>query len=428
MLPERWDPPLQEQVRIYLGKNLAVLTFLSAYFFTTVLANLIYPFLGLKWTSLGLTNFRFSDFSTSRTLGYWMLLFLPFFFALICVVASRSLLLPTVERIGRSLSEFDARDYAFILVFCYGYVIFAFWRADAVTLMLEARTSLDSVRMRFELLASLGPWPQIVLKSLLMFLSIYSFIRAFRSRETFWIGVSLLNIVLMSLLLLLLNMKWPALLFYVALAICVVLFSGMRLFVQGAVALVTLVLAYVVIAFLITRTNPAVQTGFVARDFVVLAFNRMAVGYPYYYQTFTEEGQICGTIADRIQRKINPCQPSSLIYQKAFGKDEFEGVGTQPAAVHIYGYALGGWAGALIELLLAAIIMGGFISLPFGPGASTTIQSMIVMGGLAGYFFSQLPVEAALVYDHGLVWWAGLVIGYTGFRKFVGEPARRVDD
>jgi len=35
---------------------------------------------------------------------------------------------------------------------------------------------------------------------------------------------------------------------------------------------------------------------------------------------------------------------------------------------------------------------------------------------LSGYFVSQLPFEAAVVYNHGVLWWLLLVLCYAGAR------------
>jgi hypothetical protein len=39
----------------------------------------------------------------------------------------------------------------------------------------------------------------------------------------------------------------------------------------------------------------------------------------------------------------------------------------------------------------------------------------VVMGALAAYYLSQLPLEAAIIYDHGLLWWGLLITGYAAY-------------
>ena len=55
------------------------------------------------------------------------------------------------------------------------------------------------------------------------------------------------------------------------------------------------------------------------------------------------------------------------------------------------------------------IVLGAFMALPVT--SSATAATIGIMGGLAGYFFSQLPFEGPIVYDHGILWW-GLLFRY----------------
>jgi hypothetical protein len=151
---------------------------------------------------------------------------------------------------------------------------------------------------------------------------------------------------------------------------------------------------------------------------------RMALPYPFYYRTFSEEGQVCGTIFDRVMRRHNPCQPSLLIYERMFKDDGFAGRGTAPAAFNITGYALDGWLGAIIETVLAGTVIGAFMALP--PNASAISGTALVMGVLSAYFLSQLPFEAAIIYDHGLLWWLLLIAGYALLRHRFGPAVRKV--
>ena len=128
--------------------------------------------------------------------------------------------------------------------------------------------------------------------------------------------------------------------------------------------------------------------------------NRMAIIYPYYYQVFTKEGQVCGSVI--AAAKVGAaCRPSTFIYTRMFN-DSFNGRGTAPAAVHISGYALGGWPIALVALLCASVILGLFASLPLHSSAS--IGALAITGAIVGYHFSQLPGEGPIFYDHGVFW------------------------
>jgi hypothetical protein len=444
--------------RVWVQNNFALIAFLAAYAALTVLGNITYLFpLGEYLVSSSISNFRLSQFPLAHSIGYWLLLFCPFFVVPPVAYAIRFTLSGVVRPISAEIRDFRRLDYIIILFVCYGYVIYAFWRIDVLDLIAAPQDAFESVYMRFEILESLGFWPQMVLKSILIFLSVYSFVRALRERESFWIAFALINLVLLSVLLFLLNQKWPVLIFYVALTSCSFLYSRKYPYLNTALSTIGLVIAYVAISLVILRLVPVskpvigiaavtkelktrvqlraqeqreiMKTSEIAGEIVEgsikytplligKVLNRMAMAYPYYYQLFTEEGQICGTILDRIQRKTNPCHPSSLIHNRIWGDLGFEGKATAPAAVHISGYALGGWPGAFIELLLASIIIGIFISLPSGASTSATIATAAVVGGITSYFFSQLPVEGPIVYDHGILWWSALVVGYAIFDRF----------
>ncbi len=75
----------------------------------------------------------------------------------------------------------------------------------------------------------------------------------------------------------------------------------------------------------------------------------------------------------------------------------------------------------MIELILASVVLGLFISVP--AMTSNIAATIVVMGALTGYYFSQLPFEGAIIYDHGILWWGLLIVAYTAI-KFI---TRRTD-
>jgi hypothetical protein len=397
--------------------------FLTAYFFTFVLANLAYPFSFGGWLlEAAAPHVDVSTFAAMYTPGYWILLFLPFAIAPLVAATTRATLTGIVCQAAKAAVEFRSLDYTFILAACYCYVLFAFWRADAFTLAWEGENAGLSVTARFQLLAALGYWPQMILKSLLMFLFVYSFVMALRSRTAFWNSAFAFNLIAMSLLLLHLNMKWPLLVLYISGMLCVFLWSGKRPYAKAALIFVAVVAVYVAIALSVMRLLPSITIQIFPKATATLlvgAVNRMAVGYPFYYQVFTEQGPICGTVLDRIQRKPSACHPSILISQKIAGDNPLGDGITQPAPVHVSGYALGGWPSALIALAIASMVIGVFTCLPFGAHANATVRTMTIMGGLAGYYFSQLPVEGAIMYDHGIIWWLALCATYAIFHRLI---------
>ena len=371
--------------------------------------------------------------------------------------------LQCLNRIDFSFLEFRRLDYMLITCVAYAYCYYQFRRSNVDEIL--ARHSPDlfgSVAARFEILEALGFWSLVIMKSVLVFLAVYSLVRAMRSREWFWIVMFLINLMALSQMLVWLNMKWPVLIYYVAIVLCIFLFSKRHPYLNAALATAGVAVIYLVISVTVLRLaeftitenttvrysptegeaqpkpriaqkRPAPPSMIeVARNSVSFApllvttlLNRMALPYPYYYQIFTERGQICGTLVDRILRKTNPCHPSNLIYEEMHVKDAFGGKATAPAAVHVTGYALQGWTGALIEIVLASIVIGSFMALWKSVAASALAATIFVMGGYSAYFFSQLPFEGPIVYDHGILWWTILLLVYAGYRLLLAPGWRK---
>jgi hypothetical protein len=404
-----------------LRTNVVLLTFLIAYALTTLAGNLIYltPY-SEALAGSSIKNFDIRAFPTADP-GYWILLLMPFVVAPPIALVVRRFFQRSVNRVISTLPAIGVRAYLVLCAVSYGYVVFSFYRIGVIDMATRGASAAASAEARFDLLAALGFWPQVALKSILVFLSVYSVIEALLSGRKFWISMAILNVLLMTALLLLLNMKWPAVLFYLAIVLCIVVTESRLSLLILAIA--TTIVVYLAMTTLVTRF--ATAQGKTALNtfgtFVSGAVNRMALPYPYYYRTFTSAGPICGTIVDRLERKTSPCQPSTLIYEQIFGKDGFEGRGTMPAAAHITGYALGGWTGALVELSLASIVIGLLAAISIKGVMSATI---IVMSGMASYYLSQLPFEATIIYDHGMLWWALLLAVYAAATSITGRWLR----
>lgn len=422
-------------------RYLPLATFLIAYFFLTVLMNLAFVFDG-RLASASIAAFSLAKFPY-HTAGYWLLLFLPFLVAPPVALVARRLLRGPAEAVGRWTAEFSLFDYLVITGFCYAVVIAGMDRAGAWDLLQSATDARSAVIARFDLLNELRFYERFALQSLLIFLSLYSLVMALRSECVTWILLFVSNLVLTTSLLFLLNMKWPVVVFFGGITASTMLFGRHRILATLAAG-AAMVCMYLMVATVVLRIpdhaspssgrfdtgksseadgslenalKKAKGTVKAAKDaspmLAVSGLIRMALPFPYYYRTFTERGSVCGTIVDRLARRANPCQPSLLVYEEMFQNDGFAGRGTAPAAVHITGYALSGWAGALTELILASIVIGGFMALPIGNNA--VCGTAFVMGILGAYFFSQLPFEGPFVYDHGMLWWALLVLGYAAF-------------
>jgi hypothetical protein len=410
-----------------------LLTLLLAYFCLTVLANLLFVVYGDRLTARSIHGFSISAFPV-QTVGYWLLLFLPFLIVPPVAIFFRQLLEYRAGKLAEWLPEFRIRDYLVVTGICYAIVVHAMYRSDAWGLLWAGSDAISSVVARFELLDRLQFFERAVLQSVLVFLTLYSLVRALRTREVIWLLLFSANLVAMTTLLVSLNMKWPVVVLLGGIVACSALFGKYRV-IQVTIAAIAMICVYFLVATVVlripqissraegstlSRTEAPTVQGTVkaaATSSPFLAASgllRMALPYPFYYQTFTDEGPVCGTILDRVARRHHACQPSLLIYERMFKNDGFAGRGTAPAAFHITGYALNGWLGAIIETVLAAIVIGAFMAVPVNVSAIS--GSVVIMGILSAYFFSQLPFEGPVIYDHGLLWWLLLIVGYALLR------------
>ena len=126
------------------------------------------------------------DFSIStfpvQTLGYWLLLFLPFLIVPPVAIFSRHVLLQRARNLAERLPEFRLRDYLFITGICYAIAVYGMYRSDAWELLWSGTDAISAVFARFELLDRLQFFERAVLQSVLVFLTLYSLVRALRSQ------------------------------------------------------------------------------------------------------------------------------------------------------------------------------------------------------------------------------------------------------
>jgi hypothetical protein len=484
-----------------LARYAPLLTVLLAYFVLTVLMNIVFVVFDDRFASTSLGAFSISAFPI-HTPGYWILLLLPFLIVPPIAICASRMLESRITTFAEWVPEFRLLDYLAITGVCYAIVVNAMYRADAWRLLWSGHDAVSSVWARFELLDNLWFFERVTLQSLLVFLTLYSVMRAYRTRERVWTLLFVANLIAMITLLVLLNMKWPVIVLMGGVVACTVMFARHKI-ISTCVATAGMLLLYLVVATVVLRLPPpptaprdAPKIETAAKDrpgpeptaispakppaqdtpqasvtpapeatskpstgpgaeqagspqvrrtpgegaaptvegtvkaasswssyLAVSGLIRMALPYPFYYRTFSEEGHVCGTIFDRVMRRHNPCQPSLLVYERMFKDDGFAGRGTAPAAFNITGYALDGWFGAIVETVLAGIVIGAFMAVP--PTASAISGTALVMGVLTAYFFSQLPFEGAIIYDHGLLWWLLLVICYAALRHLFSLIRRR---
>ena len=433
----------RDPLRLWVVKNIHTLAFLGSYFLTVVAGNLIFAS-PLAGDSLRISHSsgRFLEYPQTFTLGYWALLLCPFVLTPLIVAATRRASRPWVGRVAEMLPEFRRVDYALICVAVFGFVIYRFWQADVVTLLSTGVDFKSSVEARFAIRARIGFITLAPLQALLPFLTLYALIRWIQKGELFWMALAVMNTFLLSVLLIMINMKWPVLLFYVGIVLAIFVYARKHAYVKTAVGAVLVFIAFIVISAFVFRIAPSldldragaesrpvqaseyfVATGKAVPSYVpnllVIALNRMAISYPYYYQVFTQEGPLCGGILGQATR--DPiCRPSELIYSRIFVDDAFQNRGTSPLSVHISGYALGGWPVAMLALFAGSIILGLFAAVPLDRAPATGTATII--GAQTAYHLSQIPGEGIIFYEHGLIWIALMMIGYVLWRRLASSP------
>jgi hypothetical protein len=445
----------RDPLRLWVSQNIHTLAFLGAYFVTVVAGNLIFA---SPWrhSSLAISNSsdRFLSYPNTFTFGYWALLLCPFVLTPLIVSLTRRLSAPLMGRLARSLPEFSRVEFAVITVALFGLIIYQFWAADVMGIFSRGTDFTSSVEARFGIRQRLGFITLIPLQAVLPLIALYALIRWIQSSEWFWASFTIVTTLVLSVLLILINMKWPVLLFYIGMVMAIFIYARQHAYLKMALGAVFVFGAFVVISAFVFRVAPppaqaswaeAVQTAdpFVNREsrpttgdplaqaskqfvsatkaapfyvpnLLVIALNRMAISYPYYYQVFTAEGPVCGGILSQATREPI-CRPSELIYSRIFIDDHFKNRGTSPLAVHISGYALGGWPIALVALLAASVILGLFAALPLDLGAA--VGTLTIVGAQTAYHLSQIPGEGIVFYEHGLLWPGLLFLLYMGWRR-----------
>ncbi|MEP6567504.1 MAG: hypothetical protein ABJB10_20400, partial [Mesorhizobium sp.] len=125
-----------EALREWMARNIAQLLFLSFYFLTVVLGNLLYASPAGRWliTADGLPADSLS-FDTTFTFGFWVLLLMP----LVLVPLGVWIFRPVMQRfvvgaIVRLIPDFRRIDYLIAFAAVVSFVAYALWRTEAFTL------------------------------------------------------------------------------------------------------------------------------------------------------------------------------------------------------------------------------------------------------------------------------------------------------
>lgn len=414
--------------------------FLIAYFGTTLLGNILYSTsFGAELPSFNVDNYSLEEFRKPFKFQFWLLLLLPFLLCPVAIFVAR-ITSPLAATVAPWIPEIPKSFYLVLSGLLYIYAIRALFDASAFSRFMADGQATDAVENRFALLAAIGFLPQVALKSLLVFLSIYGTVRAARDNGWFWSAVTCANVTLLTACLILLNMKWPAVVFILTLGVCVFIVSRSHPYTKAIIVTVMGMTLYLTLSVAILRWFPPLDDDSlystrgprIERDtsiglenifrgslafapkLMIGAVNRMAIAVPFYYDFSDFSGPTCQPALSRlwIKRPLS-CEPTLLVYSTLFKDDGFAGRGTAPAAANIYGYALAGWPGAIISTLIAMTVIGLFLALWSPAQTNAVFAAAYIMGAYTGYFFSQLPIEGPIAYDHGMLWWALLVLAWS---------------
>jgi hypothetical protein len=540
LLPLRQLDASLLRIRSLIGPFMPVVIFIVAYTVTTLIGNILFAWpLGQTIARRFVPDFDAHSFSLFGSAQYWALLALPLVAIPIFATVSESAATKLIRRSGALdwIPEIQPYPYAALCTALHIYCLITLGQQHVLDLRAASSDAITAVQNRFIILDRLGFPYRIVAQSVLPFLTIFGLVKLIQQRSWFWIAAYAANFLLSSVYLLLLDMKWPMLVFWLLNIIVLFRMVERRVFLSLAVACVFYLVSYVAVSALVLRVSfsrgpelntestvvashisdtqsqpvpaaseaankvellnalprtpressrekyaiekcvgramhrlerarkvrihsqreryrrsavlrctalikstktvrhaggappPAARVAPTPPAFVpkppepvsgvtinILAsvLGRMAIAYPYYFEEFTHVGPVCGTIWDRIKRLPSPCSPSQHIYNLIFPSDvAFKNNVTAPAAVNITAYALNGWQGAILCTALAGILLGVFCA--FGRFTSAVQIAIWVMGSQVAYFETQLPFEGALVYDHGAIWWATMILLFAGF-------------
>lgn len=251
----------RDPLRAWVTRNLHIIVFLGTYLLATVAGNLIFatPLADESLRRTGLSP-RFLQFANTFTFGYWLLLFCPFIVTPFLVMATRRVFRRPVESVARALPEFTRLDYAIIVFGCLGYVIYEFWAADVPALFISGADPVSSVEARFTIRERLGFFPFVPLQALMPFLTVYALLRWMHSREPFWLFFAGLDFLVVSVLLVMINMKWPVILFDIGLVLTIFVYATKRAYLKTAIGAAFTIVMFLLVSTFVFRLAPREDT------------------------------------------------------------------------------------------------------------------------------------------------------------------------
>ncbi len=152
-------------------------------------------------------------------------------------------------------------------------------------------------------------------------------------------------------------------------------------------------------AIIFAKTNPVIEKAvFILRG----PLFRMAIGFPYYVQTFSEPDERCGIELPPLkwlpkQTCFGPVKIFKTIYPHMTSATGF-----QPAPISISAYGEAGPWYALAATIACGLIIGGLSR--FAGLASPLSVMITVTCCIYAYYVSQASLTGSLIDSYGLIW------------------------
>jgi hypothetical protein len=403
-----------------LVDNIPLWGFVFSYLVTVIIGNLLFLINSVE-NSLSVYSYirEMYGLNIFGNIEYWALLFLPFAIVPLGSVVTKRYLRSRL----RGVNEIFTIDIGFIYFsfsILFASIVYSLYKSNALGLLFDAADAVAAVDNRFQLLGRLNFFEKILINSIVPLLSIICLIDFFQNKTRIKFMVTLLMVFFVSISLLMLNMKWPVLVYLTAIVCAIFCCESKKPYLYALIGMIFVALMYLAVSSFILRIKDnkfidgpvsvsviEKSTAQVNKDknrhFPLLIFPlfRMAAIPPYYFEYKKREGLLCGGLKTQFKRGV-ACRPSTYIYGKIFPEDKFTGVGTAPSSTHITAYTLGGWSLSLLSMILISLILGFFSYFRIdGPPVEVAIK---ICGVVVGYHYSQLPFEGPIIYDHGFLW------------------------
>ena len=131
------------------------------------------------------------------------------------------------------------RWYLAVVLICFSYVIYRFWQADVARLFTSGANMASSIEARFTIRERIGFLTFVPLQALLPYPHVVCrHPRGCRRDSCSGSSAACVEFFVLTVLLVMTNMKWPLLLFYVSLVLAIFVYGRQRAYLKAAVGTV----------------------------------------------------------------------------------------------------------------------------------------------------------------------------------------------